>query len=310
MPTYMRKSEHGYRFVRVIPKELTPYFGKVNFVFSLGSDYKEAKAACVARTAETELKLAEAREHHVQLNALEAYLQRPASERLRKISVSKELAGQLASLYLSSLDNEAEARAEGLDDDAFDALNDNIREMRPLIDRALATGQVDSFHEAIHQLLVGRGYELEVTDKEWQRLTYTVLQHLQDGYEILAQRQKGRKLGSVDISDLPAPLPAAWELSTPLGQSTPTARTGTKHSSVKRMSDMTPEYEEHLSTTSQKSRTTYLSIWQRFVTYAKDKTLEQVKSGDVYSFMKERLEAADKPWSQRYTSGEGVQNFV
>ncbi len=157
MPTYMRKSEHGYKFVRVIPKELTPYFGKVNFIYSLGRDYKAAKAACVARTAETEQELAEVRERHARLSALDAYLLRPPSERLRKISVSKELAGQLASLYLSSLDNDAEARAEGLDDEAFDALNENIREMRPIIDDALATGQVDSFHEAIQQLLVGRG---------------------------------------------------------------------------------------------------------------------------------------------------------
>lgn len=167
MPTYMRKNEHGYRFVRVIPKELTPYFDKVNFIYSLGRDYKAAKAACVARTAETEQKLTEARERHAQLSAIEAYFQRPLSERLRKISLSKDLAGQLASLYLSSLCNDAEARAEGLDDEAFDALNDNIREMRPLIDRALATGQVDSFHGAIHQLLAGRGYELKATDKEW-----------------------------------------------------------------------------------------------------------------------------------------------
>lgn len=43
MPTYMRKDDHGYRFLRPIPQDLRPLFKKANFVKRLGRDYKKAK---------------------------------------------------------------------------------------------------------------------------------------------------------------------------------------------------------------------------------------------------------------------------
>jgi hypothetical protein len=66
----------------------------------------------------------------------------------------------------------------------------------------------------VRTLLHGRGYQLAVSAEEERRLTLDVLVAIQQGYDILQQRQEGR------LSEtMPAPctvLPAAWEPPAPV----------------------------------------------------------------------------------------------
>jgi len=57
MPTYMRKDEYGYRFLRPIPKDLAQRFGKANFVQRIGKNYKKAKSLCAELTVRTNRKI-------------------------------------------------------------------------------------------------------------------------------------------------------------------------------------------------------------------------------------------------------------
>ncbi|MFD2754300.1 hypothetical protein [Comamonas terrae] len=190
------------------------------------------------------------------------------------------------------MDADAQARKTGLDDDEFESASENIAELLPLINRALASGQVGKFHNAVTQLLLFRGYQLRATDAEFQTLTYEVLKYVQTGYKILAARQQGDLQKPPDSSVFPPSLPAAWEAHQP----TPTKPAG-------HLTDITPLYQDHLQTSSAKTRTTYLSIWQRFVDYTNNKPLRSATSADVFDFLESRLHAKEKPWSYGYTSG-------
>jgi hypothetical protein len=237
MPLYMRKDENGYKFVRPIPKELKALLDdKANFIKRLGRDYKKAKIDCAEFTVETNERLAEARGKQGKQDGLTTFLNQDARTRLKTIQVTTALPGQLASLWLHWLNADLDARSEGLTDDEFEALDANVAEMLPAINRALATGQVGKFHPAIDQFLVMRGYRLNASDAEWQLLTYKVLQHMQAGYKTLAARQQGEQLVAPDLSGLPEALRAAWD-----SQEPPSIKP------ISRMADVAPLYEAHLS---------------------------------------------------------------
>lgn len=288
MPAYMRKDGHGYRFLRPIPKDLVQRFGKANFVKRLGKDYKQAKALCAELTVLTDRELAAARVACMESASLESYLKLPLAKRFKKIPYSPELAGQLASLWLNSLEVDAQARQAGLEDDEYNALQDNINQMLPRLKHALGSGQVSAFYPAINDLLVGRGYLLEANKEEWQKLTYEVLKHTRFGYQILAARQQGEMLNEPDMSALPAPLPAVWEAF---------GNAEAKHL-PRRLDDITPHYQEHIKSVSAKSQSAYLSIWSRFVDFNQDIALHEISSAHVFDFLKSRLHASVKPWSQ------------
>ncbi|CAG9165236.1 hypothetical protein LMG23992_00380 [Cupriavidus laharis] len=292
MPLYMRKDDYGYKFVRPIPKELRGHLGLANFIKRLGRDYRKAKTACAELTVDTNRQLAEARAKLANQNSVDAFLKQDARARLKTISVTPDLSDQLAALWLQGLSVDAKAREAGRDEDEFESLDANVVEMLPLINRALASGQVGKFHGAIAQLLMMRGYQLSATDAEWQALTYGVLRHIQAGYKILAARQQGEQLAPPDLSALPEPLPAVWESQEPATAKQPT-----------RVADVAPLYEEHLSSNGDKTRSTNLSIWDRLVEYTNNKLLTAVTSADIFNFIKSRLHDADKPWSHGYATG-------
>ncbi|QER45998.1 hypothetical protein F0726_02952 [Acidithiobacillus caldus] len=61
----------------------------------------------------------------------------------------------------------------------------------------------------IRSLLVGKGYQLAVSAAEERQLVLDVLPALQEGYDILAQRQAGRLVQpKLTLEDIP--LPAVW----------------------------------------------------------------------------------------------------
>lgn len=212
MPPYMRIDPNGYKFVRPIPEDLQPHFGKKNFIKRLGKDLKKAKLALAELVVATNRQLEAAKESRSSSNSVETFLATSRNGRFKEIGYSEDLAGSLSTLWLHGLDADAQARASGdLDEDQFEALEQNTNEMLDMIRRALATGNVDKFHNAIHQLLVCRGYELKATGPEWQKLTYNVLKTFRDGYKILSARQQGEQLDPIHFASLPPALPAAWE---------------------------------------------------------------------------------------------------
>jgi integrase len=290
---YMRKDEHGYKFVRPIPKNLQSEVGQANFIKRLGPDYRKARIACAEWTVATDRKLAEARALLANQDSLDTFLSQSSRTRLKSITVTPQLSGQVASLWLQGLDADAKARAEGLDDDEFESAEANVREMLPVINRALGSGQLGMFHNVINELLVMRGYQLNATDAEWQALTYEVLRHIQTGFKILAARQQGEQLSPPDLSALPAPLPAAWHSQKAALKKEPT-----------RLADVAPLYEKHLASASDKTRSTKISIWNRLIEYTSNKLLSAVTSADIYNFIDSRLHAAEKPWSHGYATGK------
>lgn len=98
MPLYMRKDDHGYKFVCPIPQDLRDQLGKASFIKRLGPDYRKAKTVCAEFTVETDRLLAAARSQQDQGNAKEAFLKLNAWKRLKTISVTPELPGQLGVL--------------------------------------------------------------------------------------------------------------------------------------------------------------------------------------------------------------------
>ncbi|WP_112184183.1 hypothetical protein [Ralstonia sp. GX3-BWBA] len=292
MPLYMRKDAHGYKFVRPIPKGLRGQLGQANFIKRLGRDYRKAKTACAEFTVETDRQLAEARALQANEDAQDTFQNQDARTRFKTISVTPELSDQVAALWWLGLDADAKARADGLEDDEFESLDANVAVMLPLINRALASGQVGKFHSAIAELLALRGYDLSATDAEWQALTYGVLRHVQTGYKILAARQQGEQLAPPDLSALPQPLPAVWESRKPASAKQAT-----------RVADVAQLYAQHLASAGDKTRSTNLSIWNRFVEYTNNKLLSAVTSADIFNFIRSRLHAADKPWSHGYATG-------
>src|SRR5690606_38400397 len=97
--------------------------------------------------------------------SLESWFKQPRATRYKKISVTPDLSGRIASLVLSGLESDAQSRRMGMDDGEFASLGTNIEEMLPQINRAIGSGNVSSFHEAVNQLLMWRGYQLEATDE-------------------------------------------------------------------------------------------------------------------------------------------------
>lgn len=168
MPLYMRKDDNGYKFVRPIPKALQVPLGKANFIKRLGRDYRQAKIVYAEFAVETERLLAEARGQRATQNSVQAFLARDTGTRLKTITVTSELSGQLAALWLHGLNADLDARRAGLDDNEFESLDTNVTEMLPNINRALASGQVGKFHSVVDQLLLMRGYPR--ADLHWSTL--------------------------------------------------------------------------------------------------------------------------------------------
>lgn len=302
MPLYMRLDSSGYRFVRPIPADLQPYFSKKNFVWRLGRNYKEAKSACAEHTLFTERALASAREKAAGGQGLEAFLRQDRWTRNKRLTFTDQLPGQLASLWLQGLEADANARAQGLSEDEYEAREASIQEVLPRVNKALATGDLQEFGPMVAGMLVMRGYELNAPPDQWQALCYGFLRLIKPGLDVMKARNNGEHLGSLDTSSLPAPLAAAWE---------PVPLLATESAGRKRLSDVTSEYERHLRSSERKARTTRLSIWARFVAFTNDKPLADVHSSDLYDFLEHRLNATapEKPWSQAYVSGRVINTI-
>lgn len=126
----------------------------------------------------------------------------------------------LRALWLSTLEADLAWRREGIDDEEYQELQENIQAVQANIAQALARGQPEAFLPAIRTLLVGKGYQLAVSPEAERQLVLDVLPALQEGYDILAQRQAGR-LVQPNLTPEDVPLRAVWEPRIPTAPSSP-----------------------------------------------------------------------------------------
>ncbi|MBU0592125.1 MAG: site-specific integrase [Gammaproteobacteria bacterium] len=214
LPRNCYKTPHGFLFRITVPEAFRPAIGKREIKQALGKDYREAVTQARILSVQVDRQFSELRAQTIQQNehqaALDAYLAKPVDKRLIAITeITPELIGGLRSLWLATLEADLAWRREGLEDADYDELQQNITEVKGMIAKALARGQPDAFIPVVRTLLVGRGYQLAITQEEERKLVLDVLPAIQEGYDILEQRQSGRLVDPPKY-DTP-PLRAAWE---------------------------------------------------------------------------------------------------
>lgn len=215
LPSNCYRTPHGYVFRVVVPEPLRATIGKREIKKSLGKDYREAVSQARLLALQVDKQFADLQEQRTQqrqaMDSLEAYLEvKPSKRRLEPITkVTPELVAGLKSLWLAGLEADLDWRKQGLDDEDYDDLQANIAEVQQAIAKALARGQPEPFLPVVHGLLAGRGYLLAVSDEEQRQLALDVLPALQQGYDLLEQRQAGRLVEPPKQTALP--LRATWE---------------------------------------------------------------------------------------------------
>lgn len=218
LPSNTYRTPYGYIFRVVVPESLRKLVGKREIKKSLGQDYQKAVSQARLLAVQVDRRFNELRkqvaEHESLQSGLENFLARPLDQRLKPLTViTPELVSALKSLWLSTLETDLTWRREGIDDDEYEDLQENIATMQRLIGQALARGKVDPFIPVARTLLLGRGYDLAVSAEEERKLVLDLLPAIQEGYDILEQRQNGRL---VKPAELPTPpLPAVWEAASP-----------------------------------------------------------------------------------------------
>lgn len=298
----LRKTPHGFTYLKTVPADLHPVIGKTVIKKALGRDFKLARVRWAELEAETARLFHDARQQLAQgrrlEDALEAFLKKDPRTRLKALPAAREgLAEQLSALYLDGLAADYSARKSGerwLDAAEPEALAQDLDVVLRRIKNAVITGDVSLFVPTVEQLAEWRGYRLvDDTGDRLQALTYEFLRAAQMGCQVLAARQRG-EFTEPAVSNAIPPLPAAWELDIQPKPSQQRAQP--------KLSDVTPLYSERLSIAHVKTQTTSLSWWRRFVDFCRDKPLCKVSSTDVYEFLESRLHAKERPWSMSYCS--------
>jgi len=214
LPSHTYKTTHGYLFRVVVPEALRGLLGKREIKKSLGHDYRRACSEAYRLSLETDRLFQSARDKlgtkQSQQGGLDNFLSLPQEKRLQPITeVTDELVASIKHLWLSSLDADLARRREGLDDEEYDDLQNNIKVMKAKIGSALARGDVTAFIPAVRALFHGRGYTLNLSPETERLLVLDILPAVQEGYDILEQRQQGRQ--TMPAFDPSLALPAAWQ---------------------------------------------------------------------------------------------------
>lgn len=289
MPPNLVKTGSGYSYRKAIPADVQHIIKQTEFKRSLGKDYRSAKLEWAKLEAQVTKMIEDARQTLAAEHSIDSYLKRSSDTRLRAIRADTAgLSGQVSALYLAGLDVDLELRrTRARDGQEFDELSENIKEMLPRINKAIATGEVEAFFPVVSQLLLGRGYMLDGTLDQIQTLTYDVLLSMQAGYRALAERQEGN-LVKPTISLSGDALPATWAPIPDIGLK--------KSKDLPKLSDVIPLLSDHLSTTGKKNRNTKVLFWQRFSAFCDDKPLADVSVANVFDFLESRLKDVADPW--------------
>jgi len=294
----LRKTPHGYTYLKTVPDDLQAALKKTVVKKALGRNYSVVKVRWAELEAQTTALFQKLRQDlqrsQNEEDAIKAYLAKPREARLKNLDAGQPgLAAQLSALFLAGLPAEALARRakeRWLDDAEPDALTNELTALLERIKRAVVTGDVSAFHPAVEHLAEGRGYRLvDTSGEDFQKLTYEFLKAAQHSCRVLLARQNGEF--AEPLMPEVEPLRAVWQL-------------GLKPSVVKpkkpRLSDVAAIYAERLSTAGRKTQTTNLSWWTRLVEHCQDKPLDDITVTDVYEFFESRLKDSDKPWSMKY----------
>lgn len=131
LPRNCYQTPHGYLFRIIVPELLRPFFGKREIKKALGRDYRQAVSKALHLAFTVDRQFSEARERldqeQGQQNALDAYLAIPRDKRhLTLTEVTPELVASLRSLWLASLDGDLARRNEGIDDEDYEELEQNV----------------------------------------------------------------------------------------------------------------------------------------------------------------------------------------
>jgi hypothetical protein len=267
LPNLVKKKSGGYKYRKVVPKELQKLVGQTEIKRQLTGDPRAIRLQWSELEAYT-TKLFEAKRLLLEQQlseeaALKAYLRKkPAPKRISAATAG--LANQLAVLHLRPLEEEAKARSEAsrwMSEEEMNAFNDELADVTTQLKRAVALGDVSAFIPTVTGLALGRGYVLvDESGADMQALTYEFLRAVQEGCRVLAARQDGQFAEPV----IPAgePLPAVWQLNIPVAAA--------KEKKVNRLSDVTPLYEQRLSIAPRKTQTTKLSWWVGLVEFCND----------------------------------------
>ncbi|MBU2764492.1 DUF6538 domain-containing protein [Acidithiobacillus caldus] len=215
LPSNCYKTPYGYVFRIVVPESLRAAVGKREIKRSLGKDYRQAVSQARLLALQVDQQFQSLRQQVQQeedyTQAFARYVAQAPNLPLKPITkVTPALVSGLRALWLSSLEADLAWRREGIDDEEYQELQENIQEVQAKIAQALARGQPEPFLPVIRALLVGKGYQLAVSAAEERQLVLDILPALQEGYDILAQRQAGRLVQpKLTLEDIP--LPAVWE---------------------------------------------------------------------------------------------------
>lgn len=146
LPPNLKKTSSGYLFRKVIPVPLRGIIGKTEFKIPCGKTYADALVRYHIESLNA----------HQTIEAAKAQLQGQVSSLsvaagrylypetfLKPItSVTPELVEQLRGLWLAGLDYDLDKRAQGLNDEDFDRLDQNIAKMQLALGDGLARGNI------------------------------------------------------------------------------------------------------------------------------------------------------------------------
>lgn len=183
LPQGTYRTPHGFQFRVVVPESLRQLIGKREIKKSLGRDYRTAVSEARLLALQVDRQFAQARERlgvaQGGPDSIDSFLSQPIDTRYKVITkVTPELVAGIKALWLGSLDADLRWRCQGVEDDDFEALQQNIVDFKGRIGRALARGDAEPFIPAVRGLLAGRGYELAVAPDEERQLTRDVLPEL------------------------------------------------------------------------------------------------------------------------------------
>lgn len=213
LPPNLKLSPSGYLFRKVIPAALRSIIGKTEFKVPCGKVYAEALARYHIESVKAQQILDAARAKlNEQLEGLSASRGRflyPETFLKPITEVTPELVEQLRGFWLAGLEHDLTERAQGLEDEEYDELGQNIAEMQSALGRAMARGQIEVVLPSLHQILHLRGYVLALRPEEERRLAYDFLNAVMEGYEVLRNRHAGiRTVNPTIASILPEHNPA------------------------------------------------------------------------------------------------------
>lgn len=138
LPRSCYRTSHGYLFRVVVPESLRADLGKCEIKKSLGKDYRAAVSQAHLLALQVDRQFSELREQRTQqeqaTDSLETFLATPPDKRLKPVTeITPELVAGLKSFWLSTLEADLAWRKQGLDDEDYDDLQENIAEVQQSI---------------------------------------------------------------------------------------------------------------------------------------------------------------------------------